>query len=99
MRQSKRLVRLQLAFLLTLAHIFANAQVKNIEPGNTSIFPKGQLAPVSNFTGNAWVHPLIQADSVFNIPVSSVTFEPGARTFRIGGPMAFTRRWSGHNRD
>lgn len=81
MKRSKGLVRLQLAFLLTFTHIFVNAQVKDAGSQSTSIFPKGQLAPASNFTGKAWVHPLIQADSVFNIPVSSVTFEPGARTY------------------
>ncbi|MCF2518831.1 hypothetical protein [Dyadobacter sp. CY351] len=81
-RRSRGLVRLQLALLLVLAHISVNAQVKNTESqSSSSIFPKGQLAPASNFTGKAWVHPLISADSVFNIPVSSVTFEPGARTF------------------
>ena len=45
-----------------------------------SIFPKGQKAPQANFTGTAWVHGLIESDSAFNIPVASVTFEPGART-------------------
>lgn len=81
MQPSKGLTRLLLAFLLTLTHIFVSAQVKDAGSPSTSIFPKGQLAPASNFTGKAWVHPLIQADSAFNIPVSSVTFEPGARTY------------------
>ncbi|MCE7072551.1 cupin domain-containing protein [Dyadobacter sp. CY327] len=81
MQRSKGLNRLLLAFLLTLTHIFVSAQVKDAGSPSTSIFPKGQLAPASNFTGKAWVHPLIQADSAFNIPVSSVTFEPGARTY------------------
>jgi quercetin dioxygenase-like cupin family protein len=81
MQPSKGLIRLLLAFLLTLTPIFVSAQVKDAGSPSTSIFPKGQLAPASNFTGKAWVHPLIQADSAFNIPVSSVTFEPGARTY------------------
>jgi quercetin dioxygenase-like cupin family protein len=82
MKRSKGLIRMLLAFLLTLTHIFVNAQVKDAESKiSTSIFRKGQLAPASNFTGKAWVHPLIQPDSVFNIPVASVTFEPGARTY------------------
>jgi quercetin dioxygenase-like cupin family protein len=80
MKRSKARIHLQLACLLTLAHLCVNAQVKNAV-GNISIFPKGSLAPASNFTGKAWVHPLIEADSVFNIPVTSVTFEPGARTY------------------
>jgi hypothetical protein len=94
MQPSKGLIRLLLAFLLTLTHIFVNAQVKKAGSENsTSIFPKGQLAPASNFTGKAWVHPLIQADSAFNIPVSSVTFEPGARTFTWRWPGNYRYRW------
>ncbi|GGC15662.1 MULTISPECIES: cupin domain-containing protein [Dyadobacter] len=82
MKRSKGLIRMLLAFLLTLTHIFVNAQIKDAESKiSTSIFPKGQPAPASNFTGRAWVHPLIPADSAFNIPVASVTFEPGARTY------------------
>ncbi|WP_025761764.1 cupin domain-containing protein [Dyadobacter tibetensis] len=82
MKRYKGLVRLQISILLTLTHIYVNAQAKNVEPqGSTAIFPKGELVPASNFTGTAWVHPLIPADSIFNIPVSSVTFEPGARSF------------------
>lgn len=82
MKRFKGLVLLQLAFVLTFTHVYVSAQVKKAgAQSSTSIFPKGQLAPASNFTGKAWVHPLISADSVFNIPVASVTFEPAARTF------------------
>ncbi len=45
-----------------------------------AIFPKGQRAPASNFTGTVWVQSLIEADSAFTIPVGYVTFEPGARS-------------------
>ncbi|GAA4454527.1 cupin domain-containing protein [Nibrella saemangeumensis] len=44
------------------------------------IFPKGQRAPATNFTGTVWVQQLIEPDSAFNIPVGYVTFEPGARS-------------------
>lgn len=45
-----------------------------------AIFPKGQRAPATNFTGTVWVQQLIEPDSAFNIPVGYVTFEPGARS-------------------
>lgn len=46
----------------------------------TAIFPQGQRAPTSNFTGTVWVQQLIETDSSFNIPIGYVTFEPGARS-------------------
>ena len=80
--RTKKPHKLLLTFTLALVHILVIAQEnKDKASGTNSIFPKGQLAPASNFTGKAWVHPLISADSVFNIPVASVTFEPGARTY------------------
>lgn len=55
-----------------------NQTVTGAEP--EAIFPKGQRAPTSNFTGTVWVQQLIEPDSAFNIPVGYVTFEPGARS-------------------
>jgi 4-carboxymuconolactone decarboxylase len=45
-----------------------------------SIFPKGEKAPEANFTGVAWVHSILPADSNFNVPIACVVFEPGARS-------------------
>lgn len=59
----------------------ASAQIRPNTPADTSaIFPKGQRAPTSTFTGTVWVQSLIEPDSAFNIPVGYVTFEPGARS-------------------
>lgn len=67
--------------VLIIAGFLARAQNKpGTSPEQTVIFPKGQRVPPNNFTGTAWVHQLIEADSAFNIPVGNVTFEPGART-------------------
>jgi quercetin dioxygenase-like cupin family protein len=69
------------ALLITLASFATSAQnrpVSETEAG--AIFPKGQRAPASNFTGTVWVQQLIEPDSAFNIPVGYVTFEPGARS-------------------
>ncbi|MCW3108581.1 MAG: Cupin 2 conserved barrel domain protein [Segetibacter sp.] len=46
---------------------------------NQSIFPKGEKASVEYFTGIAWVKNLVPDDTTFNIIISDVVFEPGAR--------------------
>jgi quercetin dioxygenase-like cupin family protein len=44
------------------------------------LFPKGQIINNTNFTGTAYLHSLINADSLNANAVGSVTFEPGARS-------------------
>lgn len=43
------------------------------------IFPKGQKSTSPYFIGTVWIERLVEDDRVFNCPISSVTFEPGAR--------------------
>lgn len=75
-------IKLSISILLLFTSLLSNAQIKQDSAnGINTIFPKGQKAPQANFTGAVWVHGLIEADSAFNIPVASVTFEPGARSF------------------
>lgn len=45
-----------------------------------AIFPKGELGPAENFSGNAWAVPLVDNDSIYNTLVGNVYFEPGARS-------------------
>jgi quercetin dioxygenase-like cupin family protein len=45
-----------------------------------AIFPKGELGPAENFTGNAWNTPLVANDSTYNTVIGNVYFEPGARS-------------------
>ena len=45
-----------------------------------AIFPKGELAPAENFTGNAWNTALVANDSTYNTVIGNVYFEPGARS-------------------
>ena len=45
-----------------------------------AIFPKGELGPAENFTGNAWAASLVANDSIYNTLVGNVYFEPGARS-------------------
>lgn len=81
MKKLKYLFRIQLMAVLIFTYLLASAQDKAGQLQNQqSIFPKGTRAPQTNFTGVAWVHGLVESDSAFNIPVASVTFEPGART-------------------
>ncbi len=44
------------------------------------IFPKGELGPATNFTGNAYNFGLVPNDSIYNTLVGNVYFEPGARS-------------------
>lgn len=44
------------------------------------VFPKGNKITNNNFTGNVWLKMLVEADSLNQNSVGSVTFEPGART-------------------
>ena len=45
-----------------------------------AIFPKGSLGQAENFTGNAWNTPLVANDTVYNMVVGNVYFEPRARS-------------------
>lgn len=44
------------------------------------LYPKGEKITNSNFIGNAWLTWLVEADSINENSVGSVTFEAGART-------------------
>lgn len=50
------------------------------EPTYDPVFAKGERVPNDNFTGRVWLNNLVNADSVNQNAVGSVTFEPGART-------------------
>jgi len=44
------------------------------------IFPKGELGPATNFTGEAYNFGLVPSDSTYNTLVGNVYFEAGARS-------------------
>lgn len=44
------------------------------------IFPKGDPAAATNFTGNVWHLPLVPSDSIYTTISGNVLFEAGART-------------------
>lgn len=47
---------------------------------NPVVFPKGEKITNDNFTGTAYLQPLVAADSLNPTSVGNVSFEPGART-------------------
>jgi len=57
-------------------------QIKESKSDTSSeaIFPKGQLGPATNFTGNAYAYGLVANDSTYNTVVGNVFFEIGARS-------------------
>jgi quercetin dioxygenase-like cupin family protein len=68
---------------LTVSSCKAQSNVAQKDAANlqgTRIFPKGDKITNDNFVGNAWLYQAVQADSVNQTAVGSVTFEPGART-------------------
>jgi 4-carboxymuconolactone decarboxylase len=51
-----------------------------VESKVAPLFPRGQRITNDNFTGNAWLAPMVTSDDNYNTSVGNVTFEPGART-------------------
>lgn len=73
-------------FVLAILILFLLAGCSNNKPGTVvekaaeQVFPKGDKIENNNFTGTAWLQMLVNSDSVYNISIGNVTFEPGART-------------------
>jgi quercetin dioxygenase-like cupin family protein len=57
-----------------------SAQSSQSETQEPTVFARGKQITNDNFTGNVWLENLIQADSLNQNSVGSVTFEPGARS-------------------
>lgn len=54
--------------------------IKETTEDQSSTFPKGELAPAEFFSGRAWVHGLVDDDSMYTTAVGNVVFEAGARS-------------------
>jgi quercetin dioxygenase-like cupin family protein len=86
MIKESKMSRIRLLLVATL--VFAalsntgcqKQKVEHASENESSIFPKGELAPAKYFTGNAWVTGLVDNDSVFTTAAGNVFFEAGART-------------------
>lgn len=57
-----------------------SSQTTETDLQKSNIFSKGEKITNENFTGTAYLQPLIGADSLNSISVGNVTFEPGARS-------------------
>lgn len=71
----KRLILLSFAIGL----MFSCNEIENAKQ-DSLLFPKGNKIENNHFKGNAYLEMLVDADSLNQNSVGSVTFEPGART-------------------
>ena len=73
------------ALLLIVTLICCNSDRNQSQQSATdlseeTIFPKGELGPATNFTGNAYNFGLVANDSIYNTLVGNVYFEKSARS-------------------
>jgi quercetin dioxygenase-like cupin family protein len=80
MKQSKSHFSAIFVLLLSLVNLDCRAQNNATVPPDPMIFPRGQPAPASNFTGKVWLHHLNPGETTFDVSMGSVTFEAGARS-------------------
>jgi quercetin dioxygenase-like cupin family protein len=62
-------------------------------------FPKGDKINSENFTGTVYVNMLAPNDTIHNISMGNVTFEPGARSnwhYHPGGQVLILTHGKGH---
>lgn len=62
-------------------------------------FPKGEKINSKNFTGTVYVNMLAPNDTIHNISMGNVTFEPGARSnwhYHPGGQVLIITHGKGH---
>jgi quercetin dioxygenase-like cupin family protein len=69
-----------LAMIVSCGKKNKSAQKTAAELQTATIFPKGAKITNDNFTGTAYLQPLMGVDSLNTISVGNVTFEPGARS-------------------
>jgi quercetin dioxygenase-like cupin family protein len=78
-----KLINSILGFLLLTMLISCNrkkSEQAGSDPAKEAIFPKGELGPATNFTGNAYNFGLVPNDSTYNMLVGNVYFERSARS-------------------
>lgn len=71
---------LLLATLISCNGEKAQSQQSDSDSSKEAIFPKGELGPATNFTGNVYNFGLVADDSIYNTLVGNVYFEKGARS-------------------
>jgi quercetin dioxygenase-like cupin family protein len=74
-------IMLSISFVLGVMACKTNKKHLKMTDKNTNqFFPKGEKLPNDYFTGNAFLNILVPKDKNNEFLLSSVTFEPGART-------------------
>ena len=63
-----------IAFALSLLFVF-QSYAQTVEP----TFPKGELSPAKNHTGNIWLSDLNVGDSTFDPSIAQAVYGPGAK--------------------
>lgn len=69
-----------LAALISCNSDKGESQQSEYDHSDDAIFPRGELGPATNFTGNAYNFRLLENDSTYNTLVGNVYFEKGARS-------------------
>ena len=91
--------QLNYILLFTVVLITAcNNNQKMAEKQNEPVFPKGEKVVSENFTGTVWLNYLSETDTVHNVNIGYVTFEPGARTnwhYHKGGQILLVTEGKG----
>jgi len=75
-----------------------NRKMEETKQQNEPAFPKGEKITNDNFTGTVWLNYLAETDTVHNVNIGSVTFEPGARTnwhYHKGGQILLVTEGKG----
>lgn len=83
----KNLVPFVLVFLTACGN---NYKMEETTQKNEPVFPKGQKVTNSNFIGTVWLNYIVETDTIHNVNMGLVSFEPGARTnwhFHKGGQI------------
>jgi len=89
----KKSMLIFLAVAIAVGILSCNNEEQRTDTGKTGtdmIFSKGEKVTNDNFTGTVWLNYLAETDTIHNVNIGSVTFEPGARTnwhFHKGGQI------------
>lgn len=80
MKKQVKLIPLVLALVVTACENRTQPADSDILKNSAMTFEKGEKVENDNFKGTVWVNYLAETDTVHNVNIGSVTFEPGART-------------------
>lgn len=85
--------------LVLLAQIIISCNQSGDDRTKEETFPKGEKINSENFTGTVYVNMLAPNDTIHNISMGNVTFEPGARSnwhYHPGGQVLIITHGEGH---